>query len=72
MTSVNWITMQDESLIFGIPIIGYRLADGSYLENQQLDPDIRVANDPAVIVTGRDQQLEAAVKELLQEIDAKK
>ena len=72
MTSVNWITMQDESLIFGIPIIGYRLADGSYLENQQLAPDIRVANDPAVIVTGRDQQLEAAVKELLQEIDAKK
>lgn len=72
MTSVNWITMQDESLIFGIPIIGYRLADGSYLENKQLDPDIMVANDPAVIVTGRDQQLEAAVKELLREIDAKK
>lgn len=72
MTSVNWITMQDESLIFGIPIIGYRLSDGSYLENQQLEPDIKVANDPAVIVTGRDQQLEAAVKELLSEIDAKK
>lgn len=72
MTSVNWITMQDDSLIFGIPIIGYRLADGSYLENQQLEPDIKVANDPAVIVTGRDQQLEAAVKELLSEIDAKK
>ena len=72
MTSVNWITMQDESLIFGIPIIGYRLSDGSYLENKQLDPDIMVANDPAVIVTGRDQQLEAAVKELLREIDAKK
>ena len=72
MTSVSWVTMQDESLIYGIPIIGYRLADGSYLENQQLEPDIMVANDPAVIVTGRDQQLEAAVKELLQEIDAKK
>lgn len=69
MTSVNWVTMQDPSLIYGIPVIGYRLADGSVLENQQLEPDIRVANDPAIIVTGRDQQLEAAVEALLKQID---
>ena len=72
MSSVTWETLQDPSLVFGIPIIGYRLSDGSYLENKQLEPDIMVANDPAVIVTGRDQQLEAAVKELLKEIDGKK
>ncbi len=71
MTSVNWVTLQDPSLIFGIPVTGYLLDDGSYLENQQLEPDIKVANDPAVVVTGVDQQLEAAVKELLREIDAK-
>ncbi len=72
MTSVNWVRMVDPSMIFGIPVIGYRLPDGSFLENSQLEPDIKVANDPAEIVKGRDAQLETAVKELLKEIDAKK
>ena len=71
MTSVNWVTMQDPTLIFGIPVIGYRLPDGSFLENQQLEPDIKVANDPAAIVLGTDAQLETAVRELLREIDAR-
>jgi len=68
MSSVSWETLQDQSLYFGVPIIGYRLPDGSYLENQQLEPDIKVANDPEVIVTGRDQQLETAVRELLNQL----
>ena len=38
MTSVSWETLQDNSLVFGIPVIGYRLPDGSYLENTQLEP----------------------------------
>ena len=71
MTSVNWVTMQDRSLYFGIPVIGYRLDDGSFLENQQLEPDIRVANDPTDVVNGVDAQLEAAVNELLRQIDGK-
>ena len=50
MTSVNWITMQDPSLVYGIPVVGYRLPDGSYLENTQLEPDLRVVNQPEVIV----------------------
>lgn len=32
MTSVSWETLQDPTLVFGIPVIGYRLPDGSYLE----------------------------------------
>lgn len=72
MSSVNWITLQDPSLVFGIPIIGYRLPDGSYLENKQLEPDIKVANDPATVVKGEDKQLKAAVDEILREIDSKK
>lgn len=71
MTSVNWVTMQDPSLVFGIPVVGYRLADGSVLENQQLEPDIKMANDPATVVKGEDLQLKAAVEELLREIDAR-
>ena len=69
MTSVSWETLQDRSLVFGIPIVGYRLADGSYLENSQLEPDIFVLNAPETIVKGEDTQLKTAVEELLKEID---
>ena len=72
MTSVSWERLQDPSLVFGIPVVGYRKADGTYLENDQLEPDVKVANSPEAVVTGRDEQLEAAVKALLAEIDAKK
>lgn len=69
MTSVSWETLQDPSLVFGIPVIGYRLPDGSYLENSQLEPDIKVANSPETIVKGEDTQLKTAVEELLKELD---
>ena len=54
MTSVSWETLQDPSLVFGIPIVGYRLPDGSYLENTQLEPDVKVANNPETVVKGED------------------
>lgn len=72
MTSVNWVTMQDPTMVFGIPVIGYRLPDGSFLENQQLEPDVLILNDPATVVKGEDTQLRTAVEELLKEIDAVK
>jgi len=71
MSSVNWETLQDASLVFGVPVIGYQLPDGSYLENTQLEPDIPVLNKPESVVTGTDLQLEAAVRELLKQIDGK-
>ncbi|WP_195655191.1 S41 family peptidase [Bacteroides sp. 1001136B_160425_E2] len=72
MTSVSWETLQDPSLVFGIPIVGYRLPDGSYLENSQLEPDVKVANNPETVVKGEDTQLKVAVDELLKEIDSQK
>ena len=71
MTSVSWETLQDPSLVFGIPIVGYRLPDGSYLENSQLEPDIKVANSPEMVVKGEDTQLRTAVEELLKELKKK-
>ncbi|MDE7119789.1 MAG: peptidase S41, partial [Muribaculaceae bacterium] len=70
MTSVNWVTMQDPSMVFGIPVIGYRTAEGTYLENTQLEPDVKVANSPETIVKGEDTQLRTAVETLLRDIDA--
>lgn len=72
MTSVNWETLQDESMYFGIPVVGYRTAQGNYLENTQLEPDVKVRNEYEKAVNGIDQQLEAAVRELLKEIDKQK
>ena len=53
-------------------IVGYRLPDGSYLENTQLEPDVKVANNPETVVKGEDTQLKMAVDELLKEIDSQK
>jgi len=68
MTSVNWVTMQDPSMYFGIPVVGYRTSDGGFLENRQLDPDIKIDTDPAAIASGEDTQLRAAVEALLKSL----
>lgn len=70
MTAVWWERQQDPSLVFGIPQLGVRDLQGNYLENMQLEPDIKVSNDPNATVKGKDPQLEAAVKVLLQEIES--
>lgn len=69
MSSVNWERLQDNSLVYGIPVTGFRTAEGTFLENSELKPDIMVANDPVLVVRGVDSQLEAAVKSLLNDID---
>jgi len=68
MSSVTWETLQDPSLYFGLPVVGYRTEQGNWLENTQLEPDIKVRNTPEKMAKGEDEQLEAAVKELLKEL----
>ena len=70
MTAVWWESQIDPTLIFGIPQIGMKDNEGKYQENKQLNPDIMVRNDPESLVQGRDLQIEAAVKEMLREIEA--
>ena len=72
MTSVNWVRMQDPTMVFGVPVTGYRLPDGSYLENTQLEPDVLVLNSPEQIMNGEDNQLHTAVITLLEDIDSAK
>ncbi len=64
-TFVWWETQIDPTLVFGIPMGGWRMPDGRFCENNQLEPDIKVANDPGVLSSDHDQQIEAAVKELM-------
>jgi tricorn protease len=64
-TFVWWESQIDPTLVFGIPMGGWRMPDGKFCENTQMEPDIKVHNDPDMIASGKDQQLEAAVKELM-------
>jgi tricorn protease len=64
-TFVWWETQIDPTLYFGMPMGGWRTPDGKFCENNQMEPDIKVRNEPDILASGRDQQLEAAVKEML-------
>jgi Tol biopolymer transport system component/C-terminal processing protease CtpA/Prc len=64
-TAVWWETQMDKTIYFGIPQVGIKDRQGKYLENQQLEPDHRVNNDPESVAKGKDLQLEKAVEVLL-------
>jgi tricorn protease len=64
-TFVWWEVQIDPNLVFGMPMGGWRTLDGVFAENHQMEPDIKVRLDYDVMTNGRDQQIEAAVKELL-------
>jgi tricorn protease len=64
-TFVWWERQIDPTLVFGIPMGGWRTPDGKFCENSQMEPDMKVRNEPEIMTNGRDQQIEAAVEELL-------
>ena len=64
-TAVWWETQIDPTLYFGIPQVGTIGNDGKYLENNQLEPDIKVMNLPEDFANGIDKQIRAAVEEML-------
>jgi Tol biopolymer transport system component/C-terminal processing protease CtpA/Prc len=70
-TSVWWERLQDKSLTFGIPQVGYLDPSGDLTENKHLDADHVVDNDPALEPTGRDEQLEKAVEVLMKKVPKK-
>lgn len=73
MTAVWWENQVDPSLVFGIPQVGaLGVKEGRWLENMQIEPDILVYNDPASSLRGEDKQIEAAVRELLKEVEEAK
>ncbi len=71
-TAVWWETQIDPTLVFGIPMVATIGKEKRPTENLQLEPDIKVANDYKSVLSGKDPQLERAVKEMLEEIKVKK
>jgi len=64
-TFAGWESLQD-GLRWGVPGVGVKdSTTGKYLENSQTEPDIKLMNEYQVVITGKDQQLEAAVAELM-------
>lgn len=68
MTAVWWERQIDPSLVFGIPQMGVQNMKGEYLENNELQPDVKVLQEKEIVVQGRDQQIEKAVEVLLKEL----
>ncbi|MFZ2492845.1 MAG: S41 family peptidase [Thermoanaerobaculia bacterium] len=64
-TSVWWERLYNRNLTFGIPEVGYIDMKGKLTENDHLEPDHEVDNDPALEAAGRDQQLEKAVEVMM-------
>ncbi len=71
-TAVWWEPQIDQSLFFGIPQVGIVDKTGNYLENQQLEVDVEIAQDPSILQTGRDQQIEKAVEVMLKDLGSGK
>ena len=67
-TAVWWETQIDPTIVFGIPMIGTIGKEGRPTENLQVEPDIKVPLPYESFLTGKDTQIEAAVKEMLKEI----
>jgi Tol biopolymer transport system component/C-terminal processing protease CtpA/Prc len=64
-TFVWWEEQIDPALVYGMPMGGWKAPDGLFEEGHQLEPDIPVRNEPGILSAGHDQQIEAAVKELM-------
>jgi len=66
-TAVWWESMLDPTVYFGIPQVGFLAPDGKFLENQELEPDVLVYDDPKDLAAGKDAQLLKAVETALAE-----
>jgi tricorn protease len=64
----GWEMLGDTGIVWGVVPMGVKVEGIGYLDNHQTEPDIKVENKKEIVVRGRDEQLEAAVTELLKEI----
>ncbi|MDY0347970.1 MAG: S41 family peptidase [Tenuifilaceae bacterium] len=64
----GWEMLQNGKVLWGSVPVGVKNMKGEWLENYESVPDIVVKNMPGEIDKGRDEQLEVAIKELLNKI----
>ncbi|MCP4553359.1 MAG: peptidase S41 [Bacteroidetes bacterium] len=61
----GWESLQNRTVRWGSIPLSTKNSKGEWLENNQTIPEIMVKNMPGFVDNGRDQQLEAAIKELM-------
>ena len=67
-TAVWWESQIDPTLVFGIPMVATIGKENRPTERLQIEPDIRVPLPYEGFLNGDDAQLDAAVKEMLKEV----
>ena len=67
--SFVWWERIQNGIVFGIPNMQVTDIKGDVLENKELQPDILVKNGFDNVTNGKDEQIEAAVIELLKELN---
>ncbi|WP_234568306.1 S41 family peptidase [Rhodohalobacter sp. 614A] len=55
-------------VVWGVVPVSAKNKAGEWLENNQVEPDILIKNQPEIISDGRDQQLERAIETLMNEV----
>lgn len=65
MTAVWWENQINPAIVFGIPQVTSVDVNGNVLENQQLNPNILIYNQPNEFLNGTDAQLIEAIKSLM-------
>jgi tricorn protease len=70
-TFAGWEGLMDTGIRWGAPPVGVKNTEGKFLENLQTDPDIKIMNEYDKVINGMDQQLETAVKTLLNDLKSK-
>lgn len=64
----GWEGLQNGTVRWGSIPLSAKNAKGEWLENNQTVPEIMVKNMPGIVDKGRDQQLEAAIEELMKTV----
>jgi len=54
---------------WGVVPVSAKNKAGEWMENNQTEPDIKVKNQPEVIIEGRDEQLERAIRVMMRDVN---
>ena len=63
----GWEGLPDGSF-WGVVPVSAKDINGKWMENLQTEPNVKVKNEPGVIDNGRDQQLERAIEEMMNDV----